>query len=191
MGRSWGRVGCLGPVLGSSWGILGGLGGLKAILNDSFTFSSHFRSRSGLIWTVLGLSWALFGPSWACLEASWACLGEVLGSCWLSWAHLGLSWGILGGLGSLKAILNDSFTFSSHFRSRWGLIWTVLGPSWALFDPSWACLEALGAVFGKSWGRVGCLGPVLGASWADLGHLGRPWRPEGNFERQFHVFNPF
>ena len=34
----------------------------------------------------------------------------------LSWAHLGLSWGILGGLGGLKAILDDSCTFSSHFR---------------------------------------------------------------------------
>jgi hypothetical protein len=107
----------------------------------------------------------------------------------LSWAHLGLSWGILGGLGGLKAILNDSFTFSNDFRSRRGLIWTVLGR--VLSDPSWAYLKALGAVFGKSWGRVGCLGSVLGASCGDLGHLGRPWRPEGNFERRFHVFKLF
>ena len=82
--------------LGLSWGILGGLGGQKAILNDSFTFSSHFGSRWDLIWTVLGLSWALFGPSWACLEASWACLGEVLGSCWLSRVCLGLTLACLG-----------------------------------------------------------------------------------------------
>ena len=81
---------------------------------------------------------------------SWGGLGVLLAVSGLSWAYLGLSWGILGGLGGQKAILNDSFTFSSHFRSRWGLIWTVLGLSWALFGPSWACLEASWAVL-EAW----------------------------------------
>ena len=51
-------MGCLGPVLGLSWGCL------------------------GLSWACLGLSWGCLGPALGCLGPVLACLGVVLGNPW-------------------------------------------------------------------------------------------------------------
>ncbi len=72
------------------------------------------RAVWGFLGSILGLFWGVSG-------LSWGGLGVVLAVSGLSWAYLGLSWGILGGLGDRKAILDESFTFSIHFRGRSGL----------------------------------------------------------------------
>ena len=136
MGPSWAHRGL-------SEGFLGGLGGQKAVLEDSFTFLSRFGGHLGLIRTVLGLAGARLGPSWVCLEANRACLGEVLGSFWLSGARLGLILGCLGAslavLQAIKFFFNDSCSFSKCFRG-------CLGRPKCGTPPKLQCFGSLGEI---------------------------------------------
>ena len=120
----------LGRVLGRLRQLLGRLGRLLGCLGHILGCLGRVLGPLG---RVLGRSWALLGESWAALgrlEQVLSRLGQVLGASWI----------VLGGLGGQNAILEDSCTFSSHFRSR--LRTRKLGTP----PPK--------SVFGVPWGRL-------------------------------------
>ena len=120
--------GCLGAVLGPSWGIFG----------PSWAFL-------GPRWGLLGPSWghlgAILGPSWAHVGATLGHLGAILGPFWAFLGLLCLYFTPPISIRSLKKTCVSSRRNASFWnpptlavsRATFG---ASLGPSWAILEPS-------------------------------------------------------
>ena len=178
-------LGCLGVLVGRSWGALE---------------------------VLLGLLWGILGPSWGSLGGLGGLLGLFLGVWDASWGHLGPHCSKRGGppipiapsealKERLGALLGRSW--SAPGRS-WGCLGALLGPFWGPPGPSWSHLEAsdghrkrigekaniislvslrflkdflfLGGALGELFGFLEASWGGLGAYWSILGgilmHLG-------------------
>ena len=132
--------------LGASWdiswalfgGLLGRLGGLLAVLRNSWASWMPRGSLVGPLGELLGASWGLLG---AIMVPSWGHLGAY-------WSLLGASWGHLGGHRSRKGGGN-SHPLSGAPQHR------LLGRSWG----------ALGTLLGRSWALLGAPGAILARFW--------------------------
>ena len=150
------RVPPLGPLLGRSWGRLGHVGPIVRRLGALLEVS----------WAVLGASWAVLGASGAVLKPSWAVLGPSWGPLMPPRGDLGGLLGRRGASGSRnggnarilqKPKENRCFSPLGAFLGRLSeLCWGLLGSSLAICWLSWAH-------FGPAWGHLGRLGRLFEA----------------------------
>ena len=86
----------------------------------------------------LGPRWPSLGPSWAYTVG----LGKPI------WGQGGPAWGHLGPFLPLQLALPILWPFLGHLGD-------IVGPSWAIAEPSRAILGLPGAILGPSWGQLG------------------------------------
>ena len=130
----WTPLGSLGHLLGPRWRPLG----------PPWASLGPFRASSGPPLAAFGGS---PDPSWSSLDFSWRSFGPFLTSFLFSVNHLGSLGSSTDGQEDRNTLKTNGFlTISpchlSHFRSRFGPLWTLgpLGPVLALSEPFGALL---------------------------------------------------